>query len=213
LGRAAARNIDDIGYALLVSASGVGPTMNEDAAALFATTHISSNYNSASTVLGDAGMTAAKLLMRKTKGIQTEDSTSAGADDAPFLNLFPRFALVPAALESTILKLVNSSEIMVSTAGDTDQTLTSFTKNIHQNTVVPIVEPRLDGATNGTTAWYLIADPKVQENFVIVHLAGQQNPTVERKDPVNELGIGWWMFHDAGVAAIDFRGLVRSKGA
>jgi hypothetical protein len=151
--------------------------------------------------------------MRKTKGIQTEDSTSAGADDAPFLNLFPRFALVPAALESTILKLVHSSEIMVGTAGDTDQTLFLPTKNIHENTVIPIVEPRLDAATNGTTAWYLIADSKVQENFVIVHLAGQQNPTVERKDPVNELGIGWWMFHDAGVAAIDFRGLVRSKGA
>jgi hypothetical protein len=35
---------------------------------------------------------------------------------------------------------------------------------------------------------------------------------VERRDPSDVLGIGWIVYHDCGVAAIDWRGIDRSKG-
>src|SRR6185436_16079216 len=41
IGNAAARTVTDTVYNLLISASGVGPTMAEDSVALFATTHTS----------------------------------------------------------------------------------------------------------------------------------------------------------------------------
>ena len=202
LGAAAMRNIDDLGYALLYSASGVGPTLNEDSKALFSTTHAVANYHTgAGSALGDAGLTAGKVLMRKVVGLASE-----------LINVIPRVLLVPAALEHTALKLVQSQEIMLAKAGSTDATTYLPTANVHRGTLRVIVEPRLDGATNGATAWYLIANPTQVESLVIVFLRGQRNPTIERKDPTDVLGIGWWMYHDVGVAAVDWRGINRGKG-
>ena len=76
-----------------------------------------------------------------------------------------------------------------------------------------VADPRLDAGTNGTTAWYLVANPADAASIVIVRLAGTTGPVVERHDPENVLGIGWRMYDDVGVAAVDWRGIVRAKGA
>jgi len=203
MGAAAKRNIEDLVYALLVSASGVGPTMNEDSKALFHASHASgANYltGTPASVLGDTGLAAARVAMRKMKGLAGE-----------ILNLIPRGLLVPVALEHTARKLVESQELLVTTGEDT--TIRYGTKNVHQGSLQVITEPRLDAATNGATAWYLTADAMMAESIVIVYLRGQTEPTVERADPVDVLGIGWRVYHDCGAAAVDFRGINRSKGA
>jgi len=199
LGRAMARNIDQIGYDLLVSASGVGPTMGEDSLALFDTTRATPNYQTgAGTVLGDTGLATGKKLMRKLKHGDV------------FINVIPRILLVPPELEHTAMKLVQSQELMIGS----DSSATVFpTKNVHQGTLAPIVEPRLSAATNGTTAWYLIADPLQAESLVVVYLSGNRNPVIEQVNPVGILGLGWRAYHDVGVAFVDWRGIVRSKGA
>ena len=209
LGMAAARNIDDVGYALLYSASGVGPTLNEDALALFATTHAAgANYFTGATAskLDDTGLTAGRKLMRLMKGMNGEQ-----------INVMPRFILVPAALEQDAWRYVAASAnmiMMASTATDGSVATEKWSMyNPHAGQLAVIVEPRLDGATNGTTAWYLIADPSQAGHMNVVYLRGQRTPVVERKDPVDVLGIGWWMYHDVGVAVDDFRGIVRAKGA
>jgi len=199
LGRAMARNIDQIGYDLLVSAAGVGPTMGEDSLALFDTTRATPNYQTgAGTVLGDTGLADGKKLMRKLKHGDV------------FINVIPRILLVPPELEHTAMKLVQSQELMIGS----DSSATVFpTKNVHQGTLAPVVEPRLSAATNGTTAWYLIADPLQAESLVVVYLSGNRNPVIEQVNPVGILGLGWRAYHDVGVAFVDWRGIVRSKGA
>ena len=200
LGRAALRKLDDLGYDLLISNSGVGPTMNEDSKKLFATDHVQSvsNYKTgAGSVLADSGLSDGKQQLRKMKGMAGEQ-----------INVSPKSLIVPPELEHTALKLIHSSELMI--RGTTDSV--EPTKNIHQGTLSVIVEPRLSAATNGTTAWYLAADPAALATLILVFLAGQRGPQIERDDPSGVLGLGWRVWHDAGVAAIDFRGIHRSKG-
>lgn len=202
LGRLAARNVDDVGYTLLISASGVGPTMTEDSHALFyARTY--TNYNTGSgSALSDSSLSTGKQKMRLVRGLASE-----------ILNLVPRVLLVPATLEQTALKLVQSSEIILAKAGTTDATEYLPTKNIHQGSLEVVVEPRLDAGTNGTTAWYLVASPDDVPSLVIVFLRGNRTPVIERHDPTDVLGIGWRVYHDVGVAAVDWRGIQRNKGA
>jgi len=146
MGRAAARNIDAIGYALLISNAGVGPTMNEDSTALFDTGRTTPNYKTGDpdSVLSDTGLANAKTLMRKIKHGDVD------------IQVNPRFLLVPPELEHTALKLIESQEIMV--AGTAGSNVYLPTANVHRGTLILIVEPRLSAGTNGTTAWYLIAD-------------------------------------------------------
>lgn len=207
LGAACARNTDDVVYALLTSASGVGPTMNEDSTALFATTgHDTANYFTGTTAattseLSDVGISIAKKLLRKMTG-----------PDGEYLNIQPRILLVPPELEQTALKLVQSSEIMVAGGASADVYLP--TKNVHQGSMRVVVEPRLSDATNGTTAWYLVGDTMQAESIVRVYLNGRQTPYLEQVTlDADQLGAGWRVYYDFGAAALDYRGIVRGKGA
>ena len=138
-------------------------------------------------------------------------SLSDAEGNAVFLNLTPKWLLVPAALEEAAMEFMTSPAIMVATGEDS--TTYQPTKNVHAGSASVIVEPRLDSATNGTTAWYLLADAAQAETIVVVYLQGKESPTIERADPVDVLGLGWRAYHDCGVAAVDWRGGVRSKGA
>lgn len=200
LGRAMARNIDQIGYDLLISASGVGPTMNEDSKALFHASHDTSNYSTGGgSALDSTGMATAKKLMRKVKHGDVN------------INVVPRFLLVPPELEDTAMTLVHSRELMAKDMAASANKVQG-TKNIHFGTLIPVVEPRLSDATNGATAWYLIASQAQVEHLVVVFLRGREKPTLERNDPAGVLGIGWQGYHDVGVAAVDWRGIERNKG-
>lgn len=203
-GQASKRSIDDTAYALLISAAGLGPTMNEDSLPLFDTTRTTPNYKTGATAsaLSDAGMTNAKVLMRKLTGLAGEN-----------LNIVPVTLLVPPELEHVALKLVESQELMAVRAGTTDAAEYFPTRNIHRGTLNVVTEPKLSGGTNGTTAWYVIASPTYVPSMVQVFLRGRKAPTLERHDPENVLGLGWRVYFDFGVAAIDWRGIVRSKGA
>lgn len=199
LGRAAKRNIDDIAYALLVSNSGVGPTMNEDTVALFSAGRLTPNYIASTPTLGITGLSRAKQLMRSIKGLGGE-----------FLGAVPKFLIVPPELEQIGQSLTMSGLIV---AGGSAEAAAQGNQNIHQNSVTLVVEPRLSAATNGTTAYYVAADPAQVASLAFVSLRGQAEPMVQRKDPTDTLGIGWLMYHDAGVAAVDWRGIVRIRGA
>lgn len=199
LGAAMKRNIDDIGYALLTSASGVGPTMDADSTALFnASRTDGANYIAGATVLSSAGLNALKILLRKIKqgGIT--------------LNLVPVVLLVPPELEQTALELVKASTLYGSSTADAGKP----NINVHQGSLKVVVEPRLSAGTNGTTAWYLVCSPMQARSLAVCFLRGQTSPTVERVElPPAILGLGWRAYHDVGVDAIDWRGIARSRGA
>jgi len=202
MARKAMRLQDDLVYALLISNSGVGPTMAEDSTAMFSAGRTFANYStSSSDVLGDVGLTSGLSLLRSIRGL-------GGGGTDPALNLPPKTLLVPVALEATARRWMNSAATFQAS------TTTSVPSgNIWQGVFDIVVEPRLDSATNGTTAWYLVTDPNVMPSIVRVFLSGQTTPTLERSDPADVLGIGWRVYFDCGAGAPDWRGIVRCKGA
>jgi HK97 family phage prohead protease len=200
IGNAAARTVTDTFYNLLISASGVGPTMAEDAVALFATTHTSgANYIAATGAPDVAGLGALMKFMRLQKGLVSSGET------APILNVQPRFLLVPAALEITAMQTVGS-------IGDPAKS-NDITKNPFSNLLTLIVEPRLDAGTNGATAWYLIANPDQTEGAEVAFLNGNDTPTMYTEVGNNVLGTAWGVVMDFGVKFIEHRGWARTRGA
>ncbi len=199
IGQAAARTVADTFYTILGTASGVGPTMAEDSAALFATTHTSgSNYIAAVGTPDVAGLTALKLLMRKQKGLVSTGET------APKLNIAASFLLVPAALETAALQTVNSTA---------DPSASNDIKFNPFRALQVIVEPRLDDLTNGGTAWYLVASPNQVEGAEVAFLNGNDRPTMVTYQGTNVLGTEWGVFLDFGAKFIEHRGWARTRGA
>jgi hypothetical protein len=196
-GAAARRTVNRTFYALLTSASGVGPTMDEDSLALFATTHPSgANYTAAVLALDVAGLGVGKKLMRLQAGL-------AGTGEIPpVLNITPRYLLVPASQEVAALQLM---------AAINPAQLSSV--NPFAGSLQIIVEPLLDGGTNGTTAWYLVADPSSFAGAEVAFLNGVREPTMIRVDGDNVLGVQWGVYLDFGFKFVEHRSWYRARNA
>jgi hypothetical protein len=121
------------------------------------------------------------------------------------LNLIPRFIAVPTALETYMLQNVYPINIASATA---TAVVPEWVRSL-----VPIVEPRLDAATGGTTAWYLIADPAQIDTVEYCYLEGQQGVYIETKQGFEIDGVEIKARMDFGAAALDFRGLQKNAGA
>jgi phage major head subunit gpT-like protein len=197
MGAAAARVVQKLFYDLLISASGVGPTMAEDSLPLFSATHVSgANYTAATGAPDVAGLTVGLKLMRLQKGL-------AGAGDTPpVLNIAPTFLLVPAALE------VQAKQVLVALVPNQVSNANPFSGALQL-----IVESRLDSATNGATAWYLVASPAQFAGAEVAFLNGQQEPSMIRVEGQNILGLEWGVFLDCGVKFLEHRAWYRCRGA
>ena len=168
----------------------------QDGVALFHATHSNLIISNA---FDAAGLAAALLLFRK----QTDS-------DGESINIVPMFLIIPPDLEAAAKALMLSDIIMAS--GSTD--LKHPTANIHKQVLKIIVEPRLSNAlyTNySATTWYIAANPATVDTVEVGFLNGKKVPTVERftQDP-NRLGIIFRVLIDAGVKAMDHRGLQKN---
>jgi len=142
-------------------------------------------------------LSAAKKLMRLQKGLVPAGET------APTLNIAADYFIVPAALEYLAQQLVSSFTPVVHTAS-----VPAWIK-----TLQVIVEPLLDAATNGLTAWYLAASPGQIDGCEMAFLNGKEEPTMLRVEGTNILGIEYGVYMDAGVKFVEHRGWYRAKGA
>ena len=120
------------------------------------------------------------------------------------LNLIPRYIAVPTALETYMLQLVYPVNIASS---DATKVVPEWVRSL-----VPVVEPRLDAATNGTAAWYLIADPAQIDTVEYCYLEGQQGVYIETKQGFEVDGVEIKARMDFGAAALDFRGMQKNAG-
>lgn len=189
-GGAAARLESDIVWAILTGTHTMG-----DGHALFdASNH--GNYKASGGAAPDVtGLTAARLAMRKQTGVNGKD----------VLNIAPRFLIVPPELETAAQQLTVA--ITPATVGNT---------NPFQGTVVPIAEARLSasGVTNGTTAWYMAADPAEGYDVIeLLYLEGQTGPMVESRTGFDVNGVEVKAMHDVAAKALDWRALYKNKGA
>ena len=121
------------------------------------------------------------------------------------LNLIPRFIAVPTALETYMLQFVYPINIASATG---TAVIPEWVRSL-----VPVVEPRLDAAAGGSTAWYLIADPAQVDTVEYCYLEGQQGVYIETKQGFEIDGVEIKARMDFGAAAIDYRGLQKNAGA
>ncbi len=124
----------------------------------------------------------------------------------------PATLLVPPALETTALALMNSLEVR-----DTTASKKTPTANAHAGTMEVAVSSYLSnsGITGySNTAWYQLANPADLAVIEAVFLNGNESPTIETADAdFANLGIQMRGYHDFGVAKQEYRAGVKSKGA
>ncbi|WP_323929295.1 ClpP-like prohead protease/major capsid protein fusion protein [Aeromonas caviae] len=188
-GAAARGTIGDLVYAVLT-----GNVKMPDNKTLFHADH-KNLLTGADAAMGIKGLSAAKTLMRGQRAV--------GADDKPgrALNIRPGYALVPIELEDTALQLINSTSVPGADAN-------SGIANPIKGFVDVIGEPRLSDAS--TEAWYLAA--KGGDTIEVAYLDGQDTPWIEQQEGFTVDGVTTKVRIDAGVSALDYRGLVKSAG-
>lgn len=174
-----------------------------DGTALFHNNHA----NLTSDVLSEAGLQAAIIKLRT----QTDPNGLR-------LALRPYRLVIPAHLEFTARRLLNSTEIHIQGSGST-AAYGQGNLNPVQGIVQYVVEDYLTDATD----WYLFADPQEAPVMAAGFLNGKETPDMFLKDPGmrSVLGgsdpysmefdeIAWKIRHDWGVGVFDWRGAVKS---
>lgn len=192
MGRAAARQVGDIAYAIL-TANG---TLTQDGVALFdAAGH--SNDAASGGAITETTLDAGRLAM----STQTAPAPASGETGAT-LNISPAFLIVPSALLMTARKIVETP-----TAPDTTGDLAI---NTMRNALTIVWDARLDA--NDANAWYLAAAPNMADTVEVAFLDGNDQPYIESQDGFKQDGVSYKVRIDAAAAALDYRGLYRNDG-
>lgn len=186
MGRAAKRTIGNLVYAVLTG----NPNMS-DGTALFHADH--NNLASSGAAPSVASFGAARAAMRTQK-------ESAGG---PSLNIRPRYVIAPAALETSISQLLNSTVDPAAQKG--------HASNPVANMAELIVDGRLDDSS--ATAWFLAADPSAFDTIEVAYLDGNEEPYLEEKLGWSVDGVELKVRMDAGVAPLEYRTLYKNPGA
>ncbi len=183
LGRAASRTIGDLVYAALISNANF-----TDGAPLFGLAHGNTIETAAPMtpdLLGDI-----RYMMRMQK-----DASGAS------LNINPAFVIVPAALESAALQVLQSTSVPGA------ETNSGIVNPVNQMGEL-IVESRLDSPA--TKYWYVAAEQGA-DTVEVAYLDGIDTPYLEQQTGWTVDGVSFKVRIDAGVAPLDYRGLARAK--
>lgn len=190
MGRAAARTVGNLVYLLLTSNGKF-----TDGKALFHADH----KNLIAKDMDMVGLDEARKLMRLQE--------DANGDS---LNITPAFVLVPAALESAARRAILSSSSVFPVGDESTINQNPGIINVVKDMAEVIVEPRLDKANS--KEWY-VAAAKGMDTIEVAYLDGMDTPYLEEQVGFTVDGVAWKVRIDAGVAALDYRGLLKSSGA
>ncbi|WMY76658.1 Clp protease ClpP [Buttiauxella selenatireducens] len=118
------------------------------------------------------------------------------------LNIRPAYVLVPVALETLANQTIKSASVK-------GADVNAGVINPIQNFAEVIAEPRLDDAD--AAAWYLAA-AQGTDTIEVAYLNGVDAPYIDQQEGFTTDGIATKVRIDAGVAPLDYRGLVKSTG-
>lgn len=161
------------------------PTMG-DAAALFHSSH--ANLQTDGDVISVESLGRARAAMAQQTSV-----------DGDYLNLTPRFLLVPTGLQTKADQFV--TVVTPQEAGKV---------NPFQSRLTVIADPRLDA--NSATAWYLVADPTQIDIIELGYLEGEQGPRVESRIGFDIDGLEIKCGIDVAAKVLDWRGLHKDPG-
>ncbi|EES6812407.1 Clp protease ClpP [Escherichia coli] len=182
MGRAAARTVGNLVNLVLT-----GNGKLSDGVALFDKKH----NNLIDLGMTTPGLSAARHAMRIQKDKNGE-----------VLNIAPKFLLVPAALEDRALQMINSTAPF-----GADKNSGIF--NPYHKLLDIIVDPRLDDVS--VNQWYMLS-AQGTDTIEVAYLDGNDEPYLEQQEGFIVDGVAWKVRIDAGVAALDYRGMVKSSG-
>lgn len=186
-GASAARKETDMVYQLLID----NPVMS-DGNALFSAQHANDISPAALSV---TSLSAARKAMRRQKDVSGEG----------YLNIVPRYLIVPTALESEAMLLVANEHFERTISGDTTRAGLEWIKALEI-----VVDPRLDD--DSETAWYMAGHTSQCDTIESAHLEGERVFTEESKDwDTDAYKIKARI--DYMAAVIDWVGLIRNEGA
>lgn len=189
MGRAASRTVGELVYLVL--------TTNQaftDGKALFHADH----KNLIALDMNTEGLDAARKAMRLQE--------DANGDP---VNVTPSFIIVPAALEGAANRAVLSSSSLFPVDSNGTLNQNPGIVNVVKDMAQVIVEPRLD--KHNTKEWYVTA-AQGMDTVEVAYLDGMDSPYLEQQEGFTVDGIAWKVRIDAGVAPLDYRGLVKSTG-
>ena len=203
LGVAAAQRESNTVWGILTSNPAALYAGDKTSTTLFHANHGNLLTGTASSI--DPNVNTTEAAMQKAYGqARAALRFQKGPQGTP-LNLIPRFIAVPTALEMYMLQRVYPINLAAASA---TAVVPEWVRSL-----VPVVEPRLDAAAGGTTAWYFIADPAQIDTVEYCYLEGQQGVYIETKQGFEVDGVEIKARMDFGAAAIDYRGLLKSAGA
>lgn len=183
-GDAVARFEDATFYAMMLSASGAGPTLLETGRAVFNTTD--NTLAGTAAAVNIASVSLARQALRQRKSLD-------GAD----LELPAAVMLVGPAKETEAQQLL--APIQAQQAGNV---------NPFSGSMTLAVTAKITG-----NAWYVFASPDVAPCFEWGLLEGYEAPRFRIEDVFGVDGTSLTLQHDFGCGAIDFRGGYRNAGA
>ncbi|MQU22145.1 Clp protease ClpP [Pseudomonas helleri] len=189
MGMAAKATIGDLVYAVLT-----GLTKMRDGKALFHADR-KNLLTGAGSALSIESLSAAKQAMALQKG--NVDGKARN------LNIRPGFVLTPIALEDKANQIIRSASVPTANVN-------AGVVNPIQNFATVIGEARLDDASS--TNWYL-AGKQGTDTIEVAYLNGVDTPFVDQTEGFTSDGVSTKVRIDAGVAALDYRGLTSSVGA
>lgn len=150
------------------------------------------HYNSKTGVIGNTALDTGFGAMKAQKGV----------DGVTYLNLTPKYLIVPVAKEST-------ARAAVMTIGPN---VKASDQNWFAGRLEVVADAELDGTS--TAMWYLAADPGIAPGIEACFLQGQEGPQIVRKvDENGILGIQIYCFEDFAAKCVDYRPLYKSSGA
>lgn len=190
MGRAAARTVGNLVYLHLIANANF-----TDGKPLFHTDH----KNLIAKGMDTDGLNEARKAMRLQE--------DANGDP---INVIPAYILVPAALEGAANRAVLSSSSLFPIGDSGTFNQNPGIMNVVKDMAQVVVEPRLDKANN--KQWYVTA-AQGTDTIEVAYLDGMDVPYLEQQEGFTADGIAWKVRIDAGVAALDYRGMVKSGGA
>lgn len=190
MGLAARGTIGDLVYAVLTTNAKMS-----DQKALFDASR-KNLFTGAASALSIEAMITAKNAMALQKS-QVEGGKGRT------LNIRPAFLLCPVALEDKAKQLIRSASVP-------GADVNAGVDNPIRNFAEVIAEPRLDD--DSAKSWYLAA-AQGRDTIEVSYLDGVDRPYMEQQEGFTVDGVATKVRIDAGVAALDSRGLNKSVGA
>ena len=181
---AVARFEEETFYAMMLSASGAGPTLLETGRAVFNTTD--GTLASAAAAITNHALGLGRAALRKMK-----------TGDGTFINVAPSVLLTGPD------KQTEAETILAAIVPGQASNVNIFSGKLRNE-----VSAQITG-----NAWYLFADPAIGANFEWGLLDGFDAPRMRIDEPFGVQGMSMSLEHDFGCGAIDFRFGYRNAGA